>query len=126
MKIERSKVEFPLWRKKVDKSLFEHSGTTVPAWACQMWGLPNLFSEVSSKKNPRSNVVVVFQNKTFNGWVTFSKSSRYRLWFEDSLSIELKRSFLMSYMRALESGLEENTKRVICWARSITRFKNDC
>ena len=77
MKPERSKVEFPLWRKKVDKSLFEHSGTTVPAWACLIWGFPKLFSEVSSKKNPRSNVVVVFQNKTFNGWVTFSKNSRY-------------------------------------------------
>ena len=29
MKLERSKVEFPLWRKKVDKSLFEYRGTQV-------------------------------------------------------------------------------------------------
>ena len=27
MKLERSDVEFPIWRKKVDKALFEHSGT---------------------------------------------------------------------------------------------------
>tara|TARA_B100000700_G_C14795092_1_gene737823 strand:- start:61 stop:198 length:138 start_codon:yes stop_codon:yes gene_type:complete len=40
MKIERSKVDFPLWRKKVDKSLFEHNGTTIPLWACEMWSLP--------------------------------------------------------------------------------------
>ena len=33
MRLERSDVEFPIWRKKVDKSLFEHNGTTVPEWA---------------------------------------------------------------------------------------------
>jgi hypothetical protein len=33
MKVERSDVEFPIWRKKVDKSLFEHNGTTVPLGA---------------------------------------------------------------------------------------------
>ena len=38
MKYERSNVEFPIWRKKVDKSLFEHNGTTIPEWACKMWG----------------------------------------------------------------------------------------
>jgi len=36
MKLERSNIEFPIWRKKVDKSLFEDSGTTVPEWACHM------------------------------------------------------------------------------------------
>ena len=36
MKLERSDVEFAVWRKKVDKSLFEHNGTTVPEWVCRM------------------------------------------------------------------------------------------
>ena len=48
MKIERSKVDFPLWRKKVDKSLFEHNGTTIPMWACEMWNLTRLFSKILS------------------------------------------------------------------------------
>src|SRR6266566_552637 len=30
MKLERSNVEFAIWHKKVDKSLFEHNGRTVP------------------------------------------------------------------------------------------------
>ena len=29
MKLERSDVEFAIWRKKVDKSLFEHNDTGV-------------------------------------------------------------------------------------------------
>ena len=36
MKLERSNVDFPLWRKKVDKSLFEHNGTHIPSWACEI------------------------------------------------------------------------------------------
>jgi len=109
MKLERSKVEFPLWRKKVDKSLFEHNGTTIPVWACHMWGLPALFADISSKKNPLSEVTVLFKKKKYSGWVTTAKHGRnspaYRLWYEESLSLELKRTFLMSYMRGLETGL---------------------
>jgi hypothetical protein len=35
MKSERSDVEFPVWRKKVDKTLFHWAGTVVPEWACK-------------------------------------------------------------------------------------------
>jgi hypothetical protein len=48
VKLERSNVEFPLWRKKVGKPMFEHNGTTSPVWACEMWELPRFFSNVSS------------------------------------------------------------------------------
>jgi len=34
MKLERSKIEYPLWRKKVDSSIFDYKGTTIPTWAC--------------------------------------------------------------------------------------------
>lgn len=109
MKLERSNIDFPLWRKKVDKSLFEHNGTTIPTWACNMWGLAALFSEVSSRKDPKSEVFIKFGKKRYQAWVTVAKHGRknpaYRLWFEEDLSLELKRTFLMSYMRALETGL---------------------
>ena len=39
MKFERSNVKHPLWRKKVDASLFNYKGTTIPTWACDMWGI---------------------------------------------------------------------------------------
>jgi hypothetical protein len=109
MKLERSNIDFPLWRKKVDKSLFEHNGTTIPVWACEMWGLPSLFSEIASRKDKKSEVLVEFNKSQYQGWVTTSKHGRnsaaYRLWFVEELSLVLKRTFLMSYMRALETGL---------------------
>jgi len=54
MKLERSKIDFPLWRKKVDKSIFDYSGTTIPTWACKMWNIQCSFSHVNSKKHPDS------------------------------------------------------------------------
>ena len=111
MKLERSNVEFPLWRKKVDKSIFEHNGTIIPAWACQMWNVDTLYADVSSKKDEQSKVFVSFQQETFHGWVTSARKGRktpaYRLWYEEDLTINLKNTFLMSYMRSLEQGLYE-------------------
>jgi hypothetical protein len=49
MKLERSNVEFPIWRKKVDKSLFHYNGTTIPEWACRMWGINATYGDVTSK-----------------------------------------------------------------------------
>ena len=43
---ERSHVEHPLWRKKVDFSLFghrTHGGTTIPHWLWSMWHIEDLF-----------------------------------------------------------------------------------
>lgn len=117
MKTERSNVEFPLWRKKVDKSLFEHKGTTVPLWACKMWSLPSYFQDVTSKKSTASEVVIRYKGKEYKGWVTVAKKGRssptYRLWFEDSLAHELKYTFLMSYMRSLEQSLTTSKKNDI-------------
>lgn len=36
------------------------------------------------------------------------KSPAFRLWYDRGLSLELKRTFLMSYMRSLEGALQEN------------------
>jgi hypothetical protein len=117
MKLERSNVEYPLWRKKVDKSLFEHKGTTVPLWACKMWGLPSYFQHVISKKSPEAQVTIRYERKTYKGWITVAKEGRtnpaYRLWFEDSLARELKYTFLMSYMRSLEQSLTTDNKKDI-------------
>ncbi len=113
MKVERSNVDFPLWRKKVDKSLFDHNGTTIPIWACNMWDLPKLFSNVSSKNDERSKVAVKHLNKMYTGWVTTAHHGRtspaYRLWYEESLTIRLKDQFVMSYMRSLEQRLASDS-----------------
>jgi hypothetical protein len=106
MKLERSDIEFPIWRKKVDKSLFEHNGTTVPVWACRMWGLGDIYGGVASRKNPAAAASVLFDGKRYHAWVTTGPHGRgspaFRLWFDEALSYELKHSFLMSYMRSVD------------------------
>lgn len=116
MKIERSNVEFPLWRKKVDSSLFEHNGTTIPAWACTMWGIQRIFGNSTSKTMEGSKVTIFFERREYPGCVTVAKEGRktpaFRLWFEDDLGIELKHKFLMSYMRSLEKRLRPEAKDI--------------
>lgn len=112
MKLERSDVEFAVWRKKVDKSLFEHNGTTVPEWACRMWSLRELYENITSRKDPKAKATIKYKSSEYPAWVTTAphgrKSPAFRLWFDRALSLELKRTFLMSYMRSLEGALQEN------------------
>lgn len=112
MKLERSDVDFPLWRKKVDSSLLRHKGTTIPQWVCGLWDINGTFSECNSKKQDESAVEIEFENKHFNGSVTVAKHGRekspaYRLWFSDELAYELKNVFIMSYVRDIEARLRE-------------------
>ena len=111
MKLERSNVEFPVWRKKVDKSLFQYNGTTIPEWACRMWGLSAAYGSVSSKGDPNSRATAVYKGKNYDAWITVAEHGRsspaFRLWFDGALSLELKRTFLMSYMRTLEGLLHK-------------------
>jgi hypothetical protein len=113
MKLERSRVDHPLWRKKVDKSLFEYKGTTIPTWACDMWGIQSQFKKVTSKKDKNADVVIRFGKKEYPGWVTIATKKRktpaYRLWFNEDLSTELKHEYVMSYMRMLEQGLNQES-----------------
>lgn len=108
MKNERSNVDFPLWRKKVDRSLFEHNATPIPVWAWKMWCLEE-FEACSSKKDEKSKVIIRFDRKDYEGWVTLTKGKLEkrdrRLFFSEQLAHKLKYTFLMSYMRSLESSL---------------------
>lgn len=112
MKYERSHAEFAIWRKKVDKSIFEQSGTTIPEWACKMWTLPGLFGGITRRDQPEACAQVTFQEQTYSAWVTAAPHGRtnpaYRLWFDPALSYELKQAFLMSYMRSLEDTLGDS------------------
>ena len=118
MKFERSNIGHPLWRKKVDSSIFRVSGTTIPNWMCKPWNIDVIFKNITSKTDPGSQVKIVFNEKKWNGWVTEASKGRinpaYRLWFEESLNYELKQTFLMSYMRDIESnikGADDNRER---------------
>lgn len=112
MKLERSKVSFPLWRKKVDASLFHYKGTTIPGWACHMWHIDENFNSCTSKRNINSKVAIEFEKEKYSGWVTCAKQGRktpaYRLWFSEDLQYKIKDIFLMSFMRDIEYRLRND------------------
>lgn len=112
MKLERSNIDYPLWRKKVDSSIFRYNGTTIPNWACKIWKIPKDFSNCRSKRDPASKVQVEFQKKMYEGWVTIAAKGRktpaYRLWYSDLLTYELKDVFLMSFVRDIEDRLRKS------------------
>jgi len=112
MKVERSNVDFPLWRKKVDSSLFHYNGTTIPNWACKIWNISEDFAECNSKKNPKSEVKIEFEKKSYDGWVTIATRGRitpaYRLWYTEILKNKLKDAFLMSFVRDIEDRLRKS------------------
>jgi len=116
-RIERTDIEFPLWRKKVDNSIFRDGGTTVPNWAARMWEFDRLFPGVFGKTDDRARVVLHFATRTYAGWVTCTKpegrkSRVYRLYFDDTLRAVLENTFLMSYMRDLESRLQRGVGNI--------------
>jgi hypothetical protein len=115
MKSERRDIRFPLWRKKVDSSLFQHNGTTIPNWACKMWNITEDFSKCSSKKDTNSKVTIFFKTVKYEGWVTIASKGRktpaYRLWYGESLKNKLKDVFLMSFVRDIEDRLRDAKRK---------------
>lgn len=117
MKVERSDVRFPLWRKKVDSSLFNKLDTPVPNWLATTWRLPEIFGINTSKKDVNSEVLIEIDKEQFKGWVMYSKyqhkDTNYKLYFTKELAEKLKDLFIMSYMRSLENKLRRDNKKYL-------------
>jgi hypothetical protein len=109
LKTERSDIEFPLWRKKVDATLFKRGATPIPKWLSKIWDIDKLFSKSNSIKDASSEVTIEFEKKIFKANVVKMKDREmYRLFFEAQLSNLLKDIFLMSYMRSIEQDLRKH------------------
>lgn len=106
MKVERTKVNFPLWRKKVDSSLLKTSETPIPNWLHSVWSISSL------DLNNYSKVQIFFNKKIFLGKLRWYKRKgnhkQLRLSFDSNLGDILKQEFLMSYMRSLESDIRKS------------------
>ncbi|MES2517881.1 MAG: hypothetical protein V4585_07220 [Bacteroidota bacterium] len=99
MKLERSDIEFPLWRKKVDTSLFKDAATPLPKFLWRMWNIDSLFNLCRDKNNSDSKVIIFYEKKEYIGRIIYSSTKNmYRLFFEKELGEILKDVFLMSYM----------------------------
>ena len=76
------------------------------------WGLHPIYGTVTSRKVPAAAATVDFNGTIYDAWVTTAPHGRsspaFRLWYDPSLAFELKRSFVMSYMRSLEGRLDSD------------------
>ena len=113
---ERRDVQFPLWRKKVDGSLFQR---TIPDWVKHGVSILLMFFK-NRAKHPSSKVAVEFidgKKSTFHeGWVTTTKFGEkwadkrnpvMRFGFDNELKTKLQNKFTMSHMRDLERRMRQ-------------------
>lgn len=106
MKTERSNIEFPMWRKKVDDSLLNDCVTPLPNWLSNIWDLTEFNSR--SKNDYSSEVNISFNKKNYQGHITRKDSGTLRrLHFDRELGDKLKSVFLMSYVRSIEKTLSK-------------------
>lgn len=112
--LERSDIDHPLWRKKIDATFLKDSSTPIPNWLLDAWNIKQIFGEVRSKNDEDSLVAIHFNKNHYKGHVTKIKTPtdfRYRLHYDVSLMLLLREVFLMSYMRALEGDLQKNIRK---------------
>ncbi|MCC3154611.1 hypothetical protein Q3A66_16470 [Hymenobacter sp. BT770] len=110
MKLERKDIEFPLWRKKVDASVFKDAITPIPKFLWKMWCIEQLFETPELLKDGKVPVRVTYGKKSFEGaYIRHDPSkSMYRLYFTKPLGDALKDVFVMSYMRSIEQDLRKS------------------
>jgi hypothetical protein len=95
---ERASVRFPLWRKKVDNSIFRDLGTTVPNWVCRLWQFDVVFPGILKSNDPAATVAVTFEERPYIGCVVSTHpkgraNKVYRFYFDDALLVRFKEIF---------------------------------
>lgn len=78
-----------------------------------MWCFGSVFPQHLGKRDPESEVQILFDNRKYKGWVTCirrpeGQTNSYKIYIAEDLRRELEEVFLMSYMRDLESRLQGN------------------
>ncbi|QQS31929.1 MAG: GIY-YIG nuclease family protein [Acidobacteriota bacterium] len=106
-KLERDDIRFPIWRKKVDGSIFNERMITVPNSFVGFWKLKRRFAGIRSKRDEKSIVPIFFEGEKFAGNITGHKtrSNLFRISYGADLAEKLKDTFAMSFMRDLEFKL---------------------
>ena len=112
MPTERKDVRFPMWRKKMDASMFDHKCTLIPHWVMDnVFGIREVFPR-SSRKDPRSEVEIEYRHPDgrvtrHRGWVTTTKFEKgrndvMRLFIDEGVIENLQTDYKMTYLRAVE------------------------
>jgi len=119
---ERRDIEFPMWRKKVDASIFYDKAILIPVFAKKMWDIEKDFTNANGKSHPDSQVMIAFEGIKYDANITVQNSKgrkeSYRLFFNHDLANKLKATFIMTFMRDLEFKLgdfdkDENNRKSI-------------
>ena len=105
MKLERKNIQFPLWRKKVDKSILEGNETPIPKFLWKLWDIERLFKKCRSKNHSESLIEIYYKENKFIGQVVIKANGQYKLIIPSELGDKLKKVYVMSYMREIESRL---------------------
>lgn len=106
MPIERTDVDFPLWRKKVDGTFVRLGYTPIPLWVARTWNLAEDFGAVSGRGDPSARIDCSFAARGFSAeFIPHRAGRQFRLFLEEDLRAALARTFLMSYMRELDTKL---------------------
>ena len=83
-KTERRDIEYPLWRKKVDASIFYDKAILIPKFAEKIWNIPKFFQGVFSKKDSKSEIKITFQGVTYDSFLT-DLNCKKKNWFIQDL-----------------------------------------
>ncbi|HAW20963.1 MAG TPA: hypothetical protein DCX14_12340 [Flavobacteriales bacterium] len=105
-RVERSQVEGPLWRKKVDSTLLKEHQTPIPVWVLELWRKSGLI--VPEKKGQSSKFHSTMDGRVYSCSVKKRKKKngyQYYLSFDNDLGGKLRESFLMTFMRSIEAEL---------------------
>jgi hypothetical protein len=112
MKLERSDIKYPLWRKKVDKSFLERKETPIPNFLLEQWKISETFNETNSVKDPNSEIKVYFKKNKFFGRILKKKNGQWKFNFNTDLADFLKKTFVMSFMRSIEERLRSSKNEI--------------
>lgn len=107
MKLERKNIDFPLWRKKVDKSILEGNETPIPKFLWDIWNIEKLFKNCRSKKSSNSKIEIIFKGNLYHGHIVYKANGQYRMVIPTELCNHLKKVYIMTYMREIENRLRK-------------------
>ena len=109
MKLERKNIQFPLWRKKVDKTILVEGMSPIPGAWVNIWDLNNRFSSSVGFKSKEGQIEIIFKSKSYKGVIFRTKRGQYRFKFLDKKLIDLlKETFNSSYIRVIEGELRKS------------------
>lgn len=107
-KLERKDIQFPIWRKKVDGSIFNERAITIPNSFLVFWNIPARYKGVAGR-DQKSKIQIHFEGQSFEGYVTELQAKKrrdsYRIFYGNDLCDLLKDKYAMTFMRDLEFKL---------------------